>query len=112
LEMFKKVNVPVLGVIENMSVHICSNCGHPEHIFGEGGGEQLAADTGVDLLGALPLDMGIRSEADSGTPTVVADPEGAITAIYAQIARTTVARLSIKDRNYSNAFPKITVTNT
>lgn len=112
LEMFKKVNVPVLGVIENMSVHICSNCGHPEHIFGEGGGESLAHDTGVDLLGALPLDMGIRSEADSGTPTVVADPESAITAIYADIARTTVARLALKGKNYSNAFPKITVTNT
>lgn len=112
LEMFKKVNVPVLGVIENMSVHICSNCGHPEHIFGEGGGERLAEDTGVDLLGSLPLDMGIRSEADSGTPTVVADPDGGITAIYADIARTTVARLALKSRNYSNAFPKITVTNT
>lgn len=112
LEMFKKVNVPVLGVVENMSVHICSNCGHPEHIFGEGGGDELAKETGVDLLGSLPLDIGIRSEADSGTPTVAADPDGPITALYANIARTTAARLSLKGRNYSNAFPKITVTNT
>lgn len=112
LEMFNKVNVPVLGVIENMSVHICSNCGHPEHIFGEGGGEALAEDTGVDLLGALPLDMGIRAEADSGTPTVVADPDSAIAGIYLDIARTTAARLSLKGKNYSSAFPKITVTNT
>src|SRR3979490_1910481 len=82
LKMFEKVGVPILGVVENMSVHICSNCGHAEHIFGAGGGETLCAEYGVEYLGSLPLDMGIRQQADTGRPTVVAEPDGKIAAVY------------------------------
>ena len=74
LKMFEKVNVPVLGVVENMSVHVCSNCGHVEHLFGAGGGARMAAQYGVELLGELPLDARVREEADGGAPTVVAAP--------------------------------------
>jgi len=112
LKMFEKVEVPVLGIVENMAVHVCSNCGHAEHVFGAGGGEKMAAQYGVPLLGSLPLDIGIREQADSGTPTVVAQPDSAITAIYRQIARQAAARLSLQSKNKSISFPSIVIQNT
>ena len=110
-KMFEKVSVPVLGVIENMSTHICSQCGHQEHIFGEGGGQRMAEQYGVDFLGALPLDIRIRQEVDSGNPTVIAEPEGAIARTYREIARKTTAKLSMQAKDYSSVFPKIVVQN-
>ncbi|HSX90127.1 MAG TPA: iron-sulfur cluster carrier protein ApbC [Pseudomonas sp.] len=94
VEMFRKVNIPVLGVVENMAVHICSNCGHAEHLFGEGGGEKLAAQFGVDLLASLPLSMAIRMQSDGGKPTTVADPESQIAMIYQEVARSVGARIA------------------
>lgn len=94
IEMFRKVEIPVLGVVENMALHVCGNCGHIEHIFGTGGGERIARDYQTELLGALPLDMRIRQEVDSGRPTVVAEPDGEIAALYRQIARRTGAALA------------------
>jgi len=108
LKMFEKVNVPVLGIIENMSLHICSNCGHVEHIFGEGGGERLAADYDVPLLGALPLDKSIREQVDSGHPTVAVDPEGQIAHIYREIARKMAARLAGLSVS-GDSFPRIVI---
>ena len=93
LEMFRKVEVPVLGLVENMSTHVCRNCGHEDAIFGSGGGERLAAEFGVPLLGSLPLDTAIREQADGGTPTVIGAPAGALAARYHDIARRTAARL-------------------
>jgi ATP-binding protein involved in chromosome partitioning len=92
LKMFEKVGVPILGIVENMSIHICSNCGHEERIFGEGGGERMCKDYGVEFLGGLPLDIRIREETDSGKPTVVAEPESRIAEIYRQIARRVAVR--------------------
>jgi len=112
LKMFEKVNVPILGIVENMSTHICSKCGHEEHIFGAGGAERMAADYGVDLLGQLPLDMRIREQVDSGRPTLVTDPDGDISRIYKAIARKVAARISAQKRDYGSAFPKIVVQNT
>jgi ATP-binding protein involved in chromosome partitioning len=112
LKMFEKVEVPVLGIIENMSIHICSQCGHSEHIFGEGGGERMSADHGVDLLGALPLDIRIREQSDSGNPTVAAMEDSQISSIYRSIARKTAARLANKARDHSSAFPNIVIQNT
>ncbi|WP_339411942.1 iron-sulfur cluster carrier protein ApbC [Pseudomonas sp. EA_35y_Pfl2_R5] len=94
VEMFRKVNIPVLGVVENMAVHICSNCGHAEHLFGEGGGEKLAAQFGVDLLASLPLSMAIRMQSDGGKPTAIADPESQIAMIYQETARNVGARIA------------------
>ena len=94
VEMFRKVHIPVLGVVENMAVHICSNCGHAEHLFGEGGGEKLAAQYGVELLASLPLSMAIRMQADDGKPTTVADPESQIAMIYQELARKVGARIA------------------
>ena len=111
LKMFDKVQVPVLGVIENMSVHVCSNCGHQEHIFGTGGGERMAAEADVDFLGDLPLDASIRDDADGGNPTVVANPESPVSKSYRQIARRVVAKLSLKEREYSQVFPNIVIQN-
>jgi len=111
LKMFEKVEVPVLGVVENMSIHICSECGHAEHIFGSGGGESMAADSDVDLLGALPLDMSIRVGTDEGKPTVAADPDGAVATIYRDIARRVAAKLSQKTKDHSAAFPNIVIQN-
>jgi len=111
LKMFQKVEVPVLGVVENMSTHICSNCGHEEHIFGEGGGERMAKQYGVRLLGSLPLSGHIREETDSGKPTVVADPESRATEIYREIARSTAAKLSLQAKDYSARFPRIVIQN-
>lgn len=96
IEMFRKVNIPVLGIVENMAMHICSNCGHVEHIFGEGGGTRLANDYQVNLLESLPLDLGIRTQTDGGEPTVVAEPDGEITAHYQLLARRTAAALALQ----------------
>jgi ATP-binding protein involved in chromosome partitioning len=112
LKMFEKVEIPVLGVVENMSTHICSKCGHEEHIFGEGGGRRMAEQYDVDFLGALPLDIRIREETDSGKPTVVADPECRVSQIYRDIARRVAAKLSLKKKDYSMKFPNIVIQNT
>ncbi|MBO2927759.1 iron-sulfur cluster carrier protein ApbC [Metapseudomonas otitidis] len=108
VEMFRKVNIPVLGVVENMAVHICSNCGHAEHLFGEGGGEKLATQYGVDLLASLPLSMAIRMQSDGGKPTTVADPESQIAMIYQQMARTVGARIAQAGLG-ATAMPSITI---
>jgi ATP-binding protein involved in chromosome partitioning len=112
LKMFQKVEVPVLGVIENMSIHICSNCGHEEPIFGTGGGKRMAEEQGVALLGNLPLDMRIREETDGGHPTVVAEPESRIAQIYRDIARRVAAKLSRQAKDFAAKFPKIVIQNT
>ncbi len=109
--MFEKVDVPVLGVIENMSTHICSQCGHEEPIFGAGGGQQMAEQYGVDLLGQLPLDITIREGVDSGRPTVAMEPDSRITGIYRDIARKASAKISLRAKDYSGRFPKIVVEN-
>lgn len=111
LKMFEKVSVPVLGIIENMSTHICSECGHEEHIFGEGGGQQMSEQYGVELLGSLPLDISIREGVDNGRPTVAMDPESRVTQIYREIARKAAALLATKAKDYSGRFPKIVVQN-
>jgi ATP-binding protein involved in chromosome partitioning len=111
LKMFQKVNVPVLGVVENMSTHVCSKCGHEEPIFGSGGGVRMAEQYGVTLLGQLPLDIRIRQETDEGRPTVVADPTSRIGTAYLDTARRTAARLSVAALQASG-FPKITVEDT
>jgi len=111
LKMFQKVEVPVLGVVENMSIHICSKCGHEEHIFGEGGGKAMAEQYGIQLLGALPLDIHIREETDSGKPSVVADPDSRISEIYREIARKTAAKLSLQAKDYAAKFPRIVIQN-
>jgi ATP-binding protein involved in chromosome partitioning len=109
LKMFEKVGVPILGVVENMAVHVCSQCGHAEHIFGEGGGQRLCEQYGVDYLGALPLDIRIREQADGGRPTVVAEPDSANAAIYREVARRVAARVAEKAKDFSSKFPTITV---
>ncbi|GMR16476.1 MAG: iron-sulfur cluster carrier protein ApbC [Gammaproteobacteria bacterium] len=111
LKMFEKVEVPVLGIVENMSIHICGECGHEEFIFGSGGGESMAEQFNVPLLGALPLDIKIREQADSGTPTVAADPDGRISEIYHEIARRMTAKLSQRTKDFSASFPKIVIQN-
>jgi len=109
LRMFEKVSVPILGVIENMSTHICSQCGHEEPVFGSGGGERMARDYQIKLLGQLPLDLNIRLQTDSGKPTVVADPDGRISAIYKRIARRIAARIAGRAKDMSSKFPEIVV---
>ena len=109
IKMFEKVGVPILGIVENMAVHICSNCGHVEHIFGAEGGKKMAAQYGMDYLGALPLDINIRLQADSGKPTVVADPDGEVAGIYKAIARTVAVGIAEKAKDFSAKFPTITV---
>jgi ATP-binding protein involved in chromosome partitioning len=111
LKMFQKVEVPVLGVVENMSIHICGKCGHEEHIFGEGGGERMAAQYNVNFLGSLPLDITIRQNADGGKPTVVAEPDGRIAASYRDIARKTAAKLAQQGKDYASKFPQIVIAN-
>jgi ATP-binding protein involved in chromosome partitioning len=112
LKMFEKVGIPILGIVENMSIHICSKCGHAEHIFGEGGGERMARDYEVEMLGALPLAMNIREQMDGGHPTVEADPEGAATGIYKTIARRVAVKIAEKAKDHSSKFPTIKVLNT
>jgi ATP-binding protein involved in chromosome partitioning len=111
LQMFRKVSVPVLGIVENMSTHICTKCGHEEPLFGSGGGAQLAADYEVELLGSLPLDLRIREQTDSGNPSVVAEPGEAPAAAYRATARRMAARLAMQGKDYSRRFPKIVVEN-
>lgn len=109
LQMFNKVNIPVLGIVENMSIHRCSNCDHEEAIFGEGGGERFAQEYRVPLLGQLPLVASIRADADAGKPTMVAEPNSTISDTYRAIARQAAARLSLQGRDYSRKFPKINI---
>ncbi|HEY3325558.1 MAG TPA: iron-sulfur cluster carrier protein ApbC [Novimethylophilus sp.] len=111
LKMFEKVGVPIIGIVENMSTHICSQCGHEEHIFGAGGGAQMCRDYNVELLGSLPLDIKIREQSDTGMPTVVADPDGKIAATYREIARRTAVRLSEMGLDHSSKFPNIVIQN-
>lgn len=108
IEMFNKVEVPVLGVVENMALHICSQCGHQEHIFGEGGGDRIAREYGVPLLGSLPLSLSIRQQADSGAPTVISAPESEEAALYGTIARNMTAQLSLTE-GAGAAFPHIVI---
>ena len=112
LKMFEKVGIPILGVVENMAMHTCTNCGHTEHIFGSGGGERMAKEYGIDYLGGLPLDIRIREQADSGRPTVVAEPEGELAARYREIARKVAVRIAEKARDMTHKFPAIVVQDT
>ena len=109
LKMFEKVGIPILGVVENMSTHICSRCGHEEHIFGEGGAARMCKDYGTEFLGALPLDINIREQADSGKPTVVADPDGRAAETYRAIARRVAVKIAESARDMSSKFPNIVV---
>ncbi len=109
IKMFEKVGVPILGIVENMAVYVCSNCGHVEHIFGEDGGKRLAADYKMDYLGALPLTMQIRLQADSGKPTVVAEPDSAVAALYRDVARKVAVSIAAKNKDFSSKFPAITI---
>ena len=109
LKMFEKVDIPVLGIIENMSLHICSNCQHEEAIFGQGGGEAMAQQYGVEFLGALPLDISIRTSTDTGTPTVALDPDSQISVIYRKMARKLAASLSVKAKDFSGKIPNIVI---
>jgi ATP-binding protein involved in chromosome partitioning len=109
IKMFEKVGVPILGIVENMAVHVCEKCGHVEHIFGADGGKNMAAEYGMDYLGALPLNMSIRVQADSGMPTVVADPEGEIAALYKSVARQLAIKIAAKAKDFSNKFPSIKI---
>ncbi len=109
VSMFEKVGVPILGLVENMAVHICSNCGHAEHIFGFDGGKRYAAEKGIDFLGALPLALSIREQADSGQPTVVAEPEGAVAALYKAMARQLALKLAQQAKAASGKLPTITL---
>jgi len=111
LKMFEKVGIPILGVVENMSTHICSNCGHVEAIFGEGGGEKMCADFHVEFLGKLPLQLSIREQTDSGTPTVVAEPDGPVAAIYKDIARKVAVKVAEQAKDMTAKFPTIVVKN-
>jgi ATP-binding protein involved in chromosome partitioning len=112
LKMFEKVDVKIIGIVENMSTHICSKCGHEEHIFGAGGGERMCADYNTEFLGGLPLDIRIREQTDSGKPTVIAEPDGALARAYRQIARRVAVKVADMAQDHSAAFPKIVVQNT
>ncbi len=109
LNMFEKVGVPILGIVENMAVHVCTNCGHVEHIFGADGGRKMSAQYGVPYLGALPLTMAIREQTDSGTPTVVADPSGEVAALYKAVARQVAVVVAGKAKDFSAKFPSINI---
>ncbi|MEO9162519.1 MAG: iron-sulfur cluster carrier protein ApbC [Casimicrobiaceae bacterium] len=112
LKMFEKVGVPIVGIVENMSIHICSNCGYAEHIFGEGGAARMCEDYNVPFLGSLPLDIHIREQADSGRPTVIADPDGAVAQAYKAIARKVAISVAKKAEDFSAKFPSIVIQNT
>ncbi|TNF53318.1 MAG: iron-sulfur cluster carrier protein ApbC [Burkholderiales bacterium] len=109
IKMFDKVGVPILGIVENMAVYCCPNCGHVEHIFGADGGKNMAAEVGTDYLGSLPLNMSIRVQADSGMPSVVADPEGEIANIYKTVARQVAIKIAAKAKDFSSKFPSIKI---
>ncbi len=109
LKMFEKVGVPILGIVENMAVHVCENCGHIEHIFGEEGGKRLAAQYKVDYLGALPLNLSIRLQADNGRPTVVSEPDGEIAGLYKSVARQVAVKVAQRAKDYSSKFPTISI---
>lgn len=109
IKMFEKVGVPILGIVENMAVHVCSQCGHVEHIFGADGGKKMAADYGMDYLGALPLNMQIRLQADSGKPTVVSDPDSEVASLYKAVARKVAVSIAAKNKDFSSKFPSITI---
>ncbi len=110
IEMFRKVNVPVLGVIENMAVHVCSECGHREHIFGDHGGERIGREYGVPLLGSLPLALSIREQTDAGRPTVIAEPDSEVTRIYLEAADQLQAALAVQGDSRVRQFPEINIT--
>jgi ATP-binding protein involved in chromosome partitioning len=112
LKMFEKVGVPIVGIVENMSIHVCSNCGHAEHIFGEGGAQKMCDDYQVPFLGSLPLDIRIREQADSGRPTVVADPQSKVADMYRDIARKVAVSVAQKAADFSAKFPSIVIQNT
>ncbi len=112
LKMFEKVGIPILGVVENMSIHVCPQCGHQSHIFGSGGAERMCKDYGTELLGQLPLDEAIRQQADSGKPTVVADPDGKAAQIYLRIARRCAVKIAESQKDMTGKFPNIVVQNT
>jgi len=112
LKMFEKVGVPIVGIVENMSIHICTNCGHAEHIFGEGGAQKMCDEYHVPFLGSLPLDIRIREQADSGRPTVVADPDGKVAQVYREIARKVAISVAQKAADFSAKFPNIVIQNT
>jgi len=112
LKMFEKVGVPILGIVENMSIHVCANCGHEEHIFGSGGAARMSKDYDVEVLGCLPLDIAIREQADSGKPTVVADPDGRVAQIYMEIARKVAIKVAELNQDRTSLFPKIVIQNT
>jgi ATP-binding protein involved in chromosome partitioning len=112
LKMFEKVGVPILGIVENMAVHVCSACGHIEHVFGADGGKKMAADYGVDYLGALPLNLSIREQADAGRPTVVSDADGEIAGIYKAMARQVAVKIAGKAKDFSSKFPTISISKT
>ncbi len=109
IKMFEKVGVPILGIVENMAVYCCPNCGHTEHIFGADGGKNMATEYGMDYLGALPLNMQIRIQADSGKPTVVADPEGEVAGIYKSVARQVAIKIAQRAKDFSSKFPSIKI---
>jgi ATP-binding protein involved in chromosome partitioning len=110
--MFEKVGIPILGIVENMAIHVCTNCGHAEHIFGAGGGERMAKDYDVEYLGGLPLDIRIREQTDSGNPTVVAEPDGEIARAYKTIARRVAVKIAERAKDMSLKMPAIVVQNT
>lgn len=112
LKMFEKVGVPIIGIVENMSTYICPSCGHEEHVFGSGGGQKMCSDYGVDFLGSLPLNLSIREQSDAGCPTVVAEPNSAISQVYKQIARQVAIRIAGLAKDMSSKFPNIVIQNT
>ena len=112
IKMFEKVGVPILGIVENMAVHVCSHCGHVEHIFGADGGRKMAAEFGMDYLGALPLALSIREQADSGKPTVVSEPDGETAGLYKAIARQVAVKIAQRSKDFSAKFPTITISKT
>ena len=109
IRMFQKVGVPILGIVENMAVHVCSQCGHAEHIFGVEGGKKMAQAEGMPYLGALPLSMAIRVQADSGLPSVVAEPDGEVAGIYKSVARQLAVKVAARAKDFSSKFPTIKV---
>ncbi|MEN9374827.1 MAG: Septum site-determining protein MinD [Pseudomonadota bacterium] len=109
IKMFEKVSVPILGIVENMAVHVCTNCGHIEHIFGADGGKKMAAEYQMDYLGALPLNMQIRLQADNGKPTVVAEPDGEVANLYKSVARQVAVSIATRNKDFSSKFPTITI---